>query len=129
MKSLLICFLLLFSISAFAFINEVECEWRKNGKFITADVEMPFPTSSTFKRMLVNAQNDNNTERFYYSVTSRRMNGFNEIQYLGGRVRLIVDLWPDNIPRWGRIYRGTFQSIDLQNSAIPGFDCRFPNAQ
>jgi hypothetical protein len=129
MKNLLICALTLFSFSALAFINEVECEWRHNEKFITADVERPFPANSTFKRMLVNVQNDNVAERFSYSVTSRRLNGFNEIQYLGGGVRLVVDLWPDNIPRWGRHYRGTLQSSDIQSSSISGFNCRFPNAQ
>jgi hypothetical protein len=129
MKRLLICALTLFSVSAMAFINEVECEWRQNENFITADVEMPFPSNATFKRMLVNVQNDNVAETFSYSVTSRRLNGFNEIQYLGGGVRLVVDLWPDNIPRWGRTYRGTLQTSDIQSSAISGFDCRFPNAQ
>jgi hypothetical protein len=129
MKRLLICALALFSFSSLAFINEVECEWRQNEKFITADVERPFPANSAFKRMLVNVQNDNASETFSYSVTSRGLNGFNEIQYLGGAVRLVVDLWPDNIPRWGRVYRGTLQSTDIQNSSISGFDCRFPNAQ
>jgi hypothetical protein len=129
MKHVLALVLATLSLPTLAFINEVECEFRDSSQIIAVDVERPFPSNSVFKRMLVTVQNNNGQSTYNYSVTTRRFGGFNEIQYFAGGVRLTVDLWPDNIPRWGRYYRGTFQSMELGNQTLSGLDCRFPNAQ
>lgn len=128
MKKSLILALCLSSSSVFAFINEVECTVKNGNQEVFLEIEQPFPTSSVFKRALMTVTQDGAEKEFNYSVTSRRSMGFRSITYNGGGINLEIDLWPDNSPRWGRNYRSTLRSIDLQGPSISNVECNFPNA-
>lgn len=128
MKKSLVLALCLMSSSVFAFINEVECTAKQNNKEIFFEIEQPFPTGSVFKRALLTVTEDGADKEFNYTVTSRRSMGFNSITYTGGGIHLDVDMWPDSTPRWGRNYRATLRSSDLQNANLSNVECNFPNA-
>lgn len=128
MKMFIAICMALFSLTAAAAWNEVECEGRDASKFIRVEVEQAFPNGSYFKQAQVilteaGAQNIKD-----YTVFSRSWNGFNRIEYSAPGFRLEVDFWPDQAPRWGRMYRGTFQSDALGNMNYRSLTCRFPNA-
>lgn len=127
MKLFLALALLSFSLTSFASWNEVECEGRFEGKFIRLEVEQSFPNDSYFKRAELTVEEDGSQIIHDYTV-SRRAFGFNRIQYASAGLRLEVDLWPDQRPRWGMRYRGELQSSVLGNRYIKNLNCRFPNA-
>ena len=128
MKKSMALALCLLSSSAFAFINEVECTATQGTKEVMLEIEQPFPASSIFKQALMTVTENGEEKEFNYSVVSRRSGGINTLQYSGGGIRLEVDLWPDNSPRWGRNYRSTLSSSDLGNRSISNVECNFPNA-
>jgi hypothetical protein len=128
MKKSIALALCLLSSSAFAFINEVECTATQGTKEIFLEIERPFPSSSIFKQALITVTENGAEKEYNYAVVARRGGGINKLQYTGGGIRLEVDLWPDNSPRWGRNYRSTLISSDLGNSTISNVDCNFPNA-
>lgn len=128
MKLTFTVFFALLSSLSFASFNEVECEGKFDNKEIYFEVERPFPTTSVFKRAQLTVTEEGTQKVFDYTLTSRRNVGFNEINYIGGGVRLEVNTWPDNIPRWGRDYRGTLRAYDIGNDYIRNLTCRFPNA-
>lgn len=130
MKHTMIMALTLISFNSFAFFNEVECEAVSSGSEILVEVEQAFPRTSVFRQVNLSVTNNGTQTDHNYTVTSRRSPGFNQIQYLGAGLRLEVDHWPDNYPRWGRTYRGTLSSSDLfNNQTVSNLQCRFPNAQ
>jgi hypothetical protein len=133
MKLMTILIVLMFSFLSHANWSEVECsqiipEW--NNQTLDIVIEAPVSPNQRFKDMWVTLTGLNGTYRqARYTITNSRFQDFNRIHYQGGRVRLVVDLWPDQVPRWGRIYRGSFHNPDLGPQAFINIDCRFPNAQ
>lgn len=119
--------MLILSLTASAAWNEVECSGKLEGKVIRLEIEQSFPNGSHFKRaeLTISENGANETHRF---TVGRRNFGLNRIQYSGAGLRLEVDLWPDQQPRWGRRYDGTLLSSVLGNKYIRGFRCQFPNA-
>lgn len=127
MKFVILMALSMFSFSAMAFLNEVECEATKNGKTVYLEIEQPFPQGSSFRNANMEVMSDEGDKTFRYNVTYRRFSGgFNSITYTGAGLRLEVDLWPDSAPRWGRTYRGTISSSDLEERYIQA-ECRYPH--
>ena len=128
MKNSMILALCLMSTSVFANFNEVECTVTRNNQEIFLEIEQSFPPSSVFKRAVMTVTEAGAEKEFNYSVMARVSRGFNTISYTGGGLRLEVNTWPDNTPRWGRYYRSTLSSSDLGNANIPNVECFFPNA-
>ena len=128
MKKSLLLALCLMSSSVFANFNEVECKVTRNDQEIFLEIEQSFPPSSSFKNAVMTVTEAGADKVYNYTVMARRSMGFNRIQYTGGGLRLEVDTWPDNQPRWGRYYRSTLVSSDLQNATISNVECFFPNA-
>lgn len=127
MKLMTMILMMIFSISSFAAWNEVECEGKVDDKIVRVEIEQSFPNGSHFKRAELTITTDGANETHNYTV-SRRSFGFNRIVYTGAGLRLEVDLWPDQRPRWGMRYDGALLSSVLGNQYIRGFRCHFPNA-
>lgn len=128
MKFLLAISLAVFSVAASAAWNEVECDGRDGNKTIRVEVEQAFPNGSYWKRAQVVVTEAGAQNIKDLTVTSRGSTGFNRIAYSAPGFRLEVDFWPDQYPRWGMMYRGTFQSDILGNMSYRALNCRFPNA-
>lgn len=126
MKLLIIMFSF-FSVSAFAYFNEVECEGRSESKEFTLDVEQPFPYGSVFRRAQLTVTEDGAESGEDYTVSIQAMRGFPRVRYYGAGLRLEVDFWPDQAPRWGRVYSGSLYS-SLLDGEVRNLQCRFPNA-
>lgn len=126
MKFTLLIAMMIFSLSSFAAWNEVECEGRVDGKTVRMDVEQSFPNGSWLKRATLTVIENGAEQVFDYTVSGRGY--FNRVQYSAPGVNLEVDFWPDQQPRWGRMYRGTLRSRDLAGSSFQTLTCRFPNA-
>jgi hypothetical protein len=130
MKKLFVFICVMFSLNALAFMPEVECEYRQNGKIIFIEIEQPFPNSSHFRKAKTTLVVENKETVDESTVTARMPRGFKEINYVGSGLNMTVDLWPDSIPRWGRTYRATVHSSAiLGNERIRDIECRFPFAQ
>lgn len=130
MKKILCLSLLTLSVSAFAFVPEVECELRQPERTILIEIEQPFPNSSIYRHAKVTVVKDGKESVEESTVTARMPRGFKEINYTGIDLNLNVDLWPDSIPRWGRTYKGTvYSSTILGNQRIYDLECRYPFAQ
>jgi hypothetical protein len=133
MKLMTLLFLVLSPLFAHANWHELECsklipEWGNQALDIAID--QPISPNQRFKDMWVTITGLNGTYRqARYTISQSRFQEFNRLNYQGGRVRLVVDLWPDQIPRWGRIYSASFFNPDLSPQPINNIDCRFPNAQ
>lgn len=127
MKLITILSLLISSFSASAAWNEVECRGKLDGKTIRLNIEQSFPNDTHFKRaeLIITESGADDT---HILTVGRRSFGFNRLEYFGAGLRLDVDLWPDQHPRWGRNYDGTLLSSALGNKYIRGFRCQFPNA-
>jgi hypothetical protein len=119
--------LMAFSLSSFAFWNEIECDAVVDRKTIRVEVEQSFPTGSYFKRAMITITENGAQEIHDFNVTSRRW-GMNQIQYSGAGLRLEVDFWPDQAPRWGRDYRGQLRTNFIGNNSMTNVQCTFPNA-
>jgi hypothetical protein len=128
MKVTFLLALLISSYSALAAFNEVECEGHTQGKFISVEVEEAFPRGSVFRRAQVYITEQGAQTRHDFNVTARPFRGFNRVRYDGPGINLEVDFWPDQMPRWGWTYRGTFSSAQLGNRMI-SLNCRFPFAR
>jgi hypothetical protein len=127
MKFIAFISMFIFSLSASAAWNELECTGRFEGKHIRLEIEESFPNGSYFKRAELTVLQDGSEQTYHYTV-SRRSMGMNRIDYSSAGLRIEVDLWPDQTPRWGRSYRGSLLSSVLGNKYIRGFNCQFPNA-
>lgn len=128
MKFLISTFVVLFSFSALASWNEVECEGKIDQKTLEVEIEQPFPNSSSFKRATLTIVENGAENSFNYTVHTRMTRGFNDIRYTAAGLDLEVSYWPDQYPRWGRTYKGTLRSSKLNNQYIQGLKCHFPNA-
>lgn len=129
MKLFLILSLAIFSLTASAAWNEVECSGLDGAKAIRVEVEQAWPNGSYWKQASVTVDEAGAQSRRDYTVTTRYLPGFSRVEYSAGGFRLEVDFWPDQRPRWGWTYRGTFQSDALGNMSYRALNCRFPNVQ
>ncbi len=120
MKITLTLLSLLFCLSAFASFNEVECEGKVQEKVVSIEVEQAFPRGSYFKQARLAVDQDN----YFYTVTTRATS-FGRIDYVGGGLRLEIDLWPDQNPRWGQTYKARLSSSDLGNQSSEKLSCTF----
>ena len=127
MKFLALMSVIIFSLSAKAAWNELECTGRFEGKHIRLEIEESFPNGSYFKKAELTVTQDGAEQSYPYTV-SRRSIGLNRIDYSSRGLRIEVDLWPDQTPRWGRSYSASLLSSVLGNKYIRGFRCQFPNA-
>lgn len=128
MKSLFLVATMLFSASSFAVWNEVECQGRTADKTIQVNVEEAFPRGSSFQRAnLVVYQDGNQTVEDYNGVIKRISRGMPRVTYQGSGLRLEVDLWPDNVPQWGRTYRASVRATALGRNEVRNLSCRFQN--
>lgn len=128
MKSVVLTFILVISSNAFASFNEVECEVKTATSELFLEVEQPFPANSVFKRATLTSTDANGVDTsFNYTLTTRGARGFNTLTYSGAGLNLEVNLWPDQRPQWGRIYRSTLRATEVGNSEIRNVDCTFPN--
>lgn len=127
MKIILALTLGLFSATAFPAFNELECDGTSKAKMINLDVEQPFPANGVFKRVDLSVSDDSGRENFHYTATTSRY-GLRTIIYQGADLRLEVDLWPDNEPRWGRSYRAILNSFEINAGSAVYLNCQFPNA-
>lgn len=128
MKTVFLMAIMMFSVSAFSAWNEVECTGKVDGKLFSVEVEQAFPNGSYFKQAHLTVEENGAQQTHDYTVNTRTTSGFSRVTYLSGGLRLEVDFWPDQRPRWGWTYRGSLQSSALGNQYIQGLNCRFPNA-
>jgi hypothetical protein len=122
MQIILIVLMALGSFTAKAAFTEVECTGQANTGTVNVAVDEGFPPQS-FRRATVTRSNENRA----FFVSSRGSFG-NRIRYEGAGFQLEVDLWPDTKPVWGRTYRATFDSSDM-NIPFTQMWCRFPNVR
>jgi len=121
--------ILILSQSAFASFYEVECDYKKDQLEVEVLIE-DFPRGSYFKQAEFSIIKDGKENVYRDSVNARAVRGFNEIVYSGSNMRLEINTWPDNTPRWGRSYRARFSSIKLENNRKTiNLECRFPNSR
>jgi hypothetical protein len=123
MRKLFFVFALLSSMSAFAFMNDVECDGRmNNGDLIRVEIERNFGGGMRDARVTIFGDRGTNpTEERFFVYNARRFG--TSIDFTGSQgFRLSVDVWPDQTPRWGRTYRGEY------NRSVRNMTCRFPNA-
>lgn len=112
MKSL-IMMLALTSTSAFASINDFECNFQaQNDTNVLIEVERSY--NPGMKRINLTVTADGTINRFNYYTPARR-NNMNRIEYFGAGMNLEIDLWPDNRPQYGRFYTSEFRSYDVDN--------------
>mgnify|MGYP000873756306 CR=1 FL=1 len=125
MKNLWTALLMLTTLSAHAFVNEVECNGNLNGSRVDLEVERAWGGMRP-ARLIDWGQRGTNSEIENFMVRNvRALAG--RLQYNGDKgFFLEVDLWPDRVPAWGRTYRASFMT---QDRARGNLFCRFPNAR
>lgn len=128
MKLFLAAVMTLLSVSGYAAFSEVECEGHNGVKSIYVEIEQPFPSTSVFRRVLVEVSTPQTRENYYHTVSLNRYGGFSIVNYQGAGFRMQLDLWPDNQPRWGRTYSATLVSSNINGGLSSSLFCRFPNA-
>lgn len=123
MKLVLVILSMLFSLSSFAFMNEVECEgYTNSNQRIRVEILRSFGGSIRDALVTISGDRGTNPIQTRHIVYSARRFG-TRIEYFGDiAFRLEVDVWPDQNPRWGRTYRGSYTNAF-------GLNCRFPNAR
>jgi hypothetical protein len=128
MKTLLALLTLTFGLSSHAAWNELECEGRiPGGKDVRIEVEQPFPYGSYFKRANLTLADEGSEKTYNFTVSTRVI--LSRVEYIAAGLKVDVSFWPDQKPRWGRIYQGTMMAGILENQYIQHLNCRFPNAQ
>ena len=128
MKTLLALLILTFGLSSHAAWNELECEGRiPGGKDVRIEVEQPFPYGSYFKRANLTLADEGSEKTYNFTVSTRVI--LSRVEYIAAGLKVDVSFWPDQKPRWGRIYQGTMMAGILENQYIQHLNCRFPNAQ
>ena len=122
MKTLFAIFTLCFSLSSFAFINDVECDgYNNDGQRMRVEIERSFGGGMRGARTIVYGARGTNPVETQYRIFQARKFG-SRLEYLGDSgFRLEIDLFPDQAPRWGWTYRSRLGMNSL--------NCRFPNAQ
>ncbi len=128
MKLLLALLIVTFGLTSHAAWNEIECEGRiPGGKDIKVEVEQPIPSGNYFKRATLTLA-DEGSEKFYDFTVSTRVI-LSRVEYIAAGLKVDVSFWPDQKPRWGRVYQGTLMAGVLENQYIRNLSCRFPYAQ
>ena len=127
MKLFLATAILLLSASSYAAFSEVECEGFNGSNKIYVEIEQPFPSTSVFRKVLVEVTTSEARQIFSYSATLNRRSGFSLVTYQGADFRMKLDLWPDNQPRWGRSYSATLISSKINGGIASSLYCRFSN--
>lgn len=127
MKPLFLTLALAFvSQSALASWNEFECESADKDFDLQLDIRTPFPTSSAFRDVEIFYVVEGREENFRGSVTRHHFRS-NRAVYSGSSVRLEIDFWPDQAPRWAREYRSTLRFSKVNNGNDINLKCRFTN--
>ena len=127
MKKLLMILLTTLALTSHAAWNELECEGRiPGGKDVEIEIEQPFPNGSYFKRATLTLSEPGSEKTFDFTVSTRVI--LSRVEYLAAGLKVDVNFWPDNRPRWGRVYPGTMMAGVLNNQYIQHLNCRFPNA-
>lgn len=128
MKALVLILSLTLSMTSFAAWNELECEGRTaNGKEVRVEIEQPFPYGTYFKRATLILSDEGSEKTYDFTVSTRVI--LNRVEYIAAGLKIDVNFWPDQRPRWGRVYLGTMLAGIFQNQYIQHLNCRFPNAQ
>jgi len=111
-------------IATLAASNDFECEFQSRDQ---SRVEIITKASFTPNaRLIITKYNDNSVDTFEYYVFTRADPPLDSFSYNSKRVRLIIDIWPDERPRRGRKYRGNFNSLDLdEGSYYPNISCGY----
>lgn len=124
MKKLMSISLSLISLNAFSFTREFRCDFAdQNGNAVTVEAVRDFP-GSVFRTLELRTDE----EFFRYNAQTRTVRGFNTLEYWAGSTRLEIDLFPDRVPQWGRWYRSTFTSPDLnEGHRFRDIECQFIN--
>jgi hypothetical protein len=126
MKLIMLMTTLMFSFSALAYLNEVECEKVSRHQQVRVEIERPFPANSMTKEAKLYITQDG-YERLYHSrVMTYRSRGFSDVRYEGGGLQLEVNFWPDQRPQQWRTYKGRLISFHLGNRYLHDLDCKFP---
>jgi hypothetical protein len=125
MKTSVLFLLASLSLPAFAFMNEVECDGRVNGKRARLEVENRWGGFRNATLTLWGARGTNPEVVRYMVNNSGAFGG--RVQYIGNLgFRLEVDLWPDRVPQWGRQYRASFSATNVEARFA---SCYFPNVR
>jgi hypothetical protein len=124
MKALLIS-LVLMSFTANASINDFECKFQgRQGEQVRVEVERAW--GSFGRDMNVSVTHEGAVQEFRYFTNARLDNMRNRIEFFGAGVDLDIDLWPDQRPRFGRVYRAQFRSFDVNAGAFFNFiQCQY----
>jgi hypothetical protein len=128
MKFVVFIFLMVMSTLSFAAWNELECDGFAGDKAVRLEVEQPFPNGSYFRRAKLFVTKDGNEIVHNYSLTPRINPSFGRIEYWGGGLKIEVNIWPDQFPRWGWTYFGRLETAIIDNWSPYTLDCTFPNA-
>lgn len=127
MKALMLILVFCFSVSAMA-MTEVECSGRQDGADVRIDIQGRW-NQSYFKTGTIYVKKDGVATTTRHNLNYRApWGGFSRAEYNDGAVRIEVDLWPDQAPRWGRSYFGTAW-IDSVSRFPMNLNCRYPYAQ
>lgn len=126
MKVIMFIMALMFSFSALAYFNEVECEITIRNQHVKVEIERPFPANAFTKEARLYVTEDGHERLYHTRVMTYRSRGFNDVRYEGTELQLEVNFWPDQRPQQWRTYKGRLISFYLGNSYIHDLDCKFP---
>lgn len=127
MKTFIFSLFFTLSLPALAW-NELECDGFYAGGSLRFEVQQSFPRDSYFKQARMWSRFGGSNDVRYFTLSSRTLPGLGKVEYSGPGIRVEVDHWPDQTPRWGWSYRGTLQSNLNGTFRTASLTCRFPNA-
>lgn len=125
---ILLTLLTLFSFSAFAQLNDFECEKRYDAdSSIFIEVERPIFRTPNYRDIEVTVVADGNTQRERYFNVWFRSRRLNTIIFSGSGMNLEIDTFRTNgRVRWGFPYPSTFRSTDVNGGKeIRNITCRY----
>lgn len=104
MKFLTLSLSLIFSFSALAVFNEVECVGRSGRKNVLLEVERFTDRPWTISHMTI--EENGAIKNFDYDMTMRYEQTPSSVRYETGGYTLELDFYPHQRPQWGTIYMG-----------------------
>jgi hypothetical protein len=128
MKIFVFVMTMMISTVSFGAWNELECDGYAGNKAVRLEVERPFPNGSYFRRAQLFVTQDGKEIVTNFSLTPRVNPTFGRIEYWGGGLKIEVNIWPDQYPRWGWTYFGRLETSVIDNWSPFTLDCMFPNA-
>jgi hypothetical protein len=128
MKMIIFFLLMTLSLHALAW-NELECDGLNSEGSVRFEVQQSFPRDSYFKQARLWTRVGGSSDLRYLTVSMRNLEGFGKVEYSAPGLRIEVDHWPDQTPRWGWTYRGTLQTNLNGRYRVTPVNCRFPSAQ